>query len=408
VTSPHRTLLATRAGRAVAVADVLLLVAVAVALASLWPRADAAGRPPSSLASAVGADVVSVTPGGCEGYAGPGCRVLAIELREGPDAGRASFVTVSDDRFTPAFEAGDRIRVTRSRTEEAPTDAPSGPELGRPEAQPYAFVDFERRAPLAVLVLLFAGLVILLARWQGVRALAGLGVSLVVVVLFVAPAILDGRPPLLVALVGGLAVMAATMALTHGPGLKSQAALLGTALSLVLIALLGTLAVDAAQITGLSEETALLLNGSGGTVVSLQGLVLAGLVIAALGVLDDVTISQASTVLALRRVNPELSARRLFDEALSVGRDHLGATVNTLVLAYAGAALPVLLIFSYQGVSFGGAVNFETVAAEIVATLVGSIGLIAAMPLTTGLAAVLAVRLPPAALPEDEAHGHAH
>ena len=406
--SPHRTLLRTRAGRIVAGANVVLLVAVAIALAVLWPRADAAGRPPSSLGNAVGAQIASITPGDCEEYAGPGCRVLGIRLLEGPDEGRDSFVTVADDRFTPRFEISDRIRVTRSRADTEAPGAPGGPELGRPEAQPYAFVDFERRAPLAVLVLLFGGLVILLARWQGLRALAGLGVSLIVVVLFVAPAILEGRPPLLIAMVGGLAVMAATMGLTHGIGLKSQAALLGVTLSLLLIALLGTLAVDAAQITGLSEDTALLLNASNGNVVSLRGLVLAGLVIGALGVLDDVTISQASTVLALRRVNPELGARRLFDEALTVGRDHLGATVNTLVLAYAGAALPVLLIFSYQGVGFGGAINFETVAAEVVAMLVGSIGLIAAMPLTTGLAALLAVRLPAAALPEGDAHGHAH
>lgn len=408
MSSPRRILLSTPAGRLVAGANVLLVIAVAVALAALWPREDAAGRPPSSLADAVRADVESITPGGCEDYAGPNCSVVAVRLVEGPNRGRRSFVTLSDDRFTPDFDAGDRIRVTRSRTDATRPERPGGDDLERPEAQPYAFVDFERRTPLTVLAVVFGALVVALGRWQGLRALAGLGVSLVVVVLFVAPAILEGRPPLLIALIGGLAVMAATMGLTHGIGLKSQAALLGTTLALVLIAVLGTVAVDAAQITGLSEETALLLSGSGGRAVSLQGLVLAGLVIGALGVLDDVTISQASTVLALRRVNPELSTRRLYDEALAVGRDHLGATVNTLVLAYAGAALPVLLIFSYQGVGFAGAVNFESVAAEVVATLVGSIGLIAAVPLTTALAATLAVRLPAEALPADAGHAHAH
>jgi len=229
---------------------------------------------------------------------------------------------------------------------------------------------------------------------------------LALVVFFVAPAILDGRPPLLVALVGSLAVMAVTMSLTHGPGLKSQTAMLGTALSLVLIALLGVLAVDAAQITGLSEEGRSLLQ-LGGPPLSLQGLLLAGLVIGALGVLDDVTISQASTVMALRRVNPGLEFRRLFNEALSVGRDHLGATVNTLVLAYAGASLTSLLAFSDQGVGFGTAVNYEVVASQVVAMLVGSIGLIAAVPITTALAAALAVRLPAETVP-DAPHAHAH
>ncbi|MDP9384969.1 MAG: YibE/F family protein, partial [Actinomycetota bacterium] len=364
--------------------------------------------PPSSLAGAVRADVEAIRPGGCEAYAGPNCSVVAIRLLDGPNRGRRSFITLNDDRFTPDVEAGDRVRVTRSRADASGPEPSGGADLERPETQPYAFVDFERRTPLAVLALIFGALLVVLGRWQGVRALAGLGVSLVVVVLFVAPAILEGRAPLLVAVIGGLAVMAATMGLTHGIGLKSQAALLGTALALILIAVLGTVAVDAAQITGLSEETSLLLSASSGRAVSLQGLVLAGLVIGALGVLDDITVSQASTVLALRRVNPELGARRLYDEALGVGRDHLGATVNTLVLAYAGAALPVLLIFSYQGVGFDGAVNFESVAAEVVATLVGSIGLIAAVPLTTALAATLAVRLPAAALPAGDGHGHAH
>jgi uncharacterized membrane protein len=211
----------------------------------------------------------------------------------------------------------------------------------------------------------------------------------VVVVAWLVPAILDGRPPLLAALVGGLAVMLATTALTHGIGLKSAAAMLGAAVTLVLIVSLALLAVDAARITGLSSEEANLIDARADGGLSIQGLVLAGIVVGALGVLDDVTISQASTVLALRRANPALRARNLFVEAMAVGRDHLGATVNTLVLAYAGASLPILLVFASQGTRFGDAITRESVAEEIVATLVGSIGLVAAVPLTTGLAAVL-------------------
>jgi uncharacterized membrane protein len=136
--------------------------------------------------------------------------------------------------------------------------------------------------------------------------------------------------------------------------------------------------------------------------------VLAGMVVGALGVLDDVTVSQASTVLALQRANPAQGLRRLFSEGLSVGRDHLSATVNTLVLAYVGAALPILLIFENQQTSFGDAINREIVASEIVAMLVGSIGLILAVPLTTGLAAWLARLVPVSALPEDAHHHHHH
>jgi uncharacterized membrane protein len=139
--------------------------------------------------------------------------------------------------------------------------------------------------------------------------------------------------------------------------------------------------------------------------MSLQGLVLAGMVIGALGVLSDVTVSQASTVLALRRADPSQSFARLYRAAVDVGRDHLGATVNTLVFAYAGASLPLLLIFTSEGLELGDALNRETVAAEIVAALVGSIGLVLSVPLTTLAATALAVRLPTETLPADE---HAH
>lgn len=375
-------------------------MAIAAGLVILWPDAPSRDRVKNGLGNAIRANVVSVMPGVCEVYAGPGCRLVTIELVDGRDEGRRSSLVLQNDRFTPRVVSGDQLRVVRSTAPDTAIDEPA--------TQPYAFVDFERRSPLAVLAAAFAALVVLLARWQGLRALVGLVVSLALVVFFVAPAILDGRPPLLVALVGSLAVMAVTMSLTHGPGLKSQTAMLGTAISLLLIALLGMIAVDAAHITGLSEEGRSLLQ-LGGPALSLQGLLLAGLVIGALGVLDDVTISQASTVMALRRVNPTLDFRRLFGEALSVGRDHLGATVNTLVLAYAGASLTSLLAFSDQRVAFGTAVNYEIVASQVVAMLVGSIGLIAAVPITTALAAALAVRLPPEAVAQGgDAHPHAH
>ncbi len=250
-----------------------------------------------------------------------------------------------------------------------------------------------------------------LARWKGLRSLVGLAASLALVTQFLVPAILEGSSPLLVALVGSLAVMLVTITLAHGTGVTSLAAMLGSAVSLLVTALLALLFVEAAQITGFSSEEGSLLSSSAsreGTQLSLSGLVLAGMVVGALGVLDDVTVSQASTVLALRRANPVQRLRRLFAEGLAVGRDHLSATVNTLVLAYVGAALPILLIFETQGTSFGDAVNREIVASEIVAMLVGSIGLVLAVPLTTALAAVLAHRLPAEALQGEDAHAHHH
>jgi uncharacterized membrane protein len=236
--------------------------------------------------------------------------------------------------------------------------------------------------------------------------LLGLGGSLLVIVFFIVPAILDGRSPTSVALFGALAVMFATIPLAHGLGAKTVAACLGTAMSLLLVLTLADLFTELAHLTGFASEEAVFLRATSGQ-LSIQGLLLAGMVIGALGVLDDLTVSQASTVMALRRANPALRFRQLFRSALAVGHDHIAATVNTLVLAYAGASLPILLIFNLGGTSFTDAVNTEAVAEQIVATLVGSIGLIAAVPITTGLAALLALSVEPERLPPDEA-AHAH
>jgi len=401
-----RTLLQTSAGRAAAALSALLVVGVAAGLIALWPTGEHKTQQAIGIGDVVRADVVGVSAEDCEAWAGPGCRLYEIALRSGPSAGKRSFITLPSDRFAPRVDVGDQIHVARSvqsgidpaLVERLPIDDPS--------QQPFAFVDFERSSPLLVLLLVFAGLVAFLGGWHGVRALLGLGVSLVIVVEFLAPSILDGNPPLAVALVGSLAVMVVTIGLSHGAGLKSLAAMLGTAVALGLTACLALLAVRRTEISGFSsDQSELLLAGTSG--LSLQGLVVAGIVIGALGVLDDVTVSQASTVLALRRANDALGFRGLFGEAIAVGRDHLGATVNTLVLAYAGAALPVLLIFNTQATPFGEAINREPVAQQIVAGLVGSIGLIAAVPLTTAIAALLASRMPAAAVP-DEPYAHVH
>ena len=399
---PDRALLDTTAGRVIAALAAALVLAVLAGLVALWPRgSDAPPEAPAQAGASERARVVAIERGGCEQWSGRGCRRVAIAL----DDGRRSFLTLEGGRFAPPLQTGDRILVARNGAGPA---AAAEPELDdRAQQPPFAFQDFQRTSPLLFLALAFVALVLALGPWHGARALIGLGVSLWLVIEFLAPAILDGRPLVLTALVGALAVMVVTILLSHGAGLKSLAAMLGTAGALLLTTVLAVVAVRGADITGLSSDpSTILLAGVEGH-VSLQGLVIAGIVVGALGVLDDVTVSQASTVLALRRANPALGFRRLLGEALAVGRDHLGATVNTLVLAYAGAALPVLLIFDTARTPFGDAVNGEPVAEQIVAMLVGSIGLIAAVPLTTAIAALLASRMPAAAV-RDEHHGHAH
>lgn len=379
----------------------LLVAATLAGLILLWPDEERASVGPLAPGKIVGATVDSVTGDGCRHLAGRGCQLASLTLTSGPDEGRESYVALPSTQFAPALEAGDHIRVSRNVVPGQPA-----PALDDQELQPFAFVDFERGQALYALVGVFALLVVALAGWQGVRSLIGLGVSLVIVVGWMVPSILSGHSPLAAALVGGLAVMLATTALTHGVGLKSAAAILGAAVTLVVIVGLGALAVDVASITGLSSDEAGVLGARGRGDISIQGLVLAGIVIGALGVLDDLTVSQSSTVLALRRASPRMRARSLFREGMVVGRDHLGATVNTLVLAYAGASLPVLLVLAGQGTNFLDAVAFEQVAGVIVATVVGSTGLLAAVPLTTGLAAVLAVRQPVGPVERVPAHVH--
>lgn len=396
-------LLHSRSGRLVLGAVALLTVAVVVGMVALWPSGDVTVT--SAIAgSAERADVVAVSREACDlTQSRVPCQVLTIRLRTGVDEGREFPLTLPGEDAAPEVQVGDRIRVFQNAAG-VPGADPSSTGIDS-----YAFSDFERGGSVGILALVFAVLVIALGRVKGMLSLIGLGLSLLVVLQFIVPAILDGAPPLLVALVGGMAVMLATLGLTHGIGPTSLAAALGAAGALLVIAVLAVVMVESAHLTGFSsEESTLLLSGQETARLSLEGLVLAGIVIAALGVLDDVCVSQASTVLALRRANPGQSFRRLFGEAMSVGRDHLSATVNTLVFAYVGAALPLLLIFETQRITLGQAVERESVAEELTGMLVGSIGLILAVPVTTALAAMLSRVLPGEAIAAEEPHHHHH
>ncbi len=378
---------------------VMLAAATAVGLAVLWPG-DTEPRIRGSLAvDSEKAEVTEVRETLCPGLGNQSCQLATARLTSGSDAGELIQLQLSAVQgFDPDLDPGDDIRVTPAPEPPAGQEAVAGPA--------WAFYDFQRGRPMLVLALVFAAIVLAFGRLRGALSLAGLAFSLALVLLFVVPAILDGEPALAVAVVGGLAVALVTIPLAHGIGPKSLAAVLGTAVSLLLTALLALIFTKATHLTGLSSEEGAFLQLAGAD-LSLEGLLLAGMVIGALGVLDDVTVSQASTVLALRSANADLRFRQLFGTAMRVGRDHVSATVNTLVLAYVGASLPLLLIFSATDLSVGEALSTELVAKEVVATLVGSIGLIAAVPLTTALAAVLALDEDPEALAGLD-HGHAH
>jgi uncharacterized membrane protein len=369
--------------RALVIAVVLIAAATAIGLAVLWPRGDAdAGLSEGLSAKTERADVIAIEEFRCSGFQTTTCRRVELELRSGPDEGTTTEITLGAGGLDPDLDVGDQLRVAKAIV---PPGAAPGPTQ-------YSLVDFERRSPMLWLALAFAAMALIFGRLRGALSLLGLGVSLVIVLAFIVPALLRDESPLAVALVGSLAVMLVTVPLAHGLGPKSLSAIVGTALSLLLVVVLADVFTNLTHLTGLSTEEASILavNDAG---ISLQGLLIAGMVIAALGVLDDVTVSQASTVLALRRASPGLRSGELYRRAIAVGRDHVSATVNTLVLAYVGSALPVLLILGSGDVGVIDGANLELVAKEIVGTLVGSIGLIAAVPITTAVATALAGEL---------------
>jgi uncharacterized membrane protein len=301
----------------------------------------------------------------------PGSVELLIDVRL--DDGRSLEILTVDE--TGIFDVGQPVIV-------AQVSAPGTPEL-------FQIVDLPRDSPLAALFGLFVVAVLLLGRWQGLRALTGLALSAVIIVGFLIPALLAGRNPTVVAVVAASAVIFATLPLSHGWSMTTRAAIAGTSVALLATIGLALLAVQAANLTGLSSEEVQLVRFATGQVIDVRGLLLAGIIVGTLGVLDDVTVSQASTVAALRRADPTAGDRAVFAAALRVGRDHIAATVNTLFLAYAGAALPLLILFNVGGGPISETLTSELVAQEIVRTLVGSIGLVLAVPLTTAVAAVV-------------------
>jgi len=257
----------------------------------------------------------------------------------------------------------------------------------------YTFADFQRETPLTLLVILFVAAVLVLGRLRGVGALAGLVGSIGVLTVFLLPAINEGSSPLTVSLVAASVVAYIALYMAHGVSTRTSVALLGTLASLLITGVLALVFVAAANLTGLADETVLALQATVGG-FDVRGLLLAGIVIGSLGVLDDVTVTQVAAVWELRAANPAGSARDLYAAAVRIGRDHISSTVNTLVLAYAGASLPLLLLFTQADRSFGDIATSEIVAVEIIRALVGSLGLIASVPITTALAVATTTQAP--------------
>ncbi len=368
---------ATRRKLVVAIAPFVL--ATILGLFLLWPADTKLDIPQAAgpVEERYSAEVIGVERDPCDlpGQEGFDCAIVEVEIADGPDAGETASMNVAEGPNARHVAVGDDVLVGKASQAEP--------------GQEYYFSDFKRGSSILILVGLFAIVVIALSRWRGLSSMVGLAVSLVLLVYFVLPAILEGSSPVMVAIVGGSAIMFVTLYLAHGFNAMTTTAVLGTLASLVVTGALALYFVEAFKFSGFGSEEAVFLQVAAQQ-INLQGLLLGSIIIGTLGVMDDVTVTQASAVWELHRANPTLGSLGLYRAAVRIGRDHIASTVNTLVLAYAGASLPLLILFTLAERPFGQVITSEVVAEEVVRTLVGSIGLIASVPITTALAALVA------------------
>lgn len=252
------------------------------------------------------------------------------------------------------------------------------------------FADFERSKPILILFVIFIVISILMSGWKGVRSLFSIFFSLGIIVFYILPQILAGHDPVWVSISGAFVFLSISQYLVYGWNLKTHSAVAGILIALVITGILSAFFINFTRLTGFGDENAMFLTQMASSPINMRGLLLAGMIIGALGVLDDLVISQASAVFELHAANQALNLKFLYQRAMNIGKDHAAATINTLVLAYAGASLPMLLLFSISNQDPQMLVNASFIAEEIVRTLVGSIGLIISIPISTILAAAIA------------------
>ena len=368
----------------------MLLLLVPVGLATivglfvLWPEGEptraeeaaAVALPPGTTYP--DARIVSVESFDCgiDPSAAPQtCANAVVEVLDGEGAGDYQQVELPPEVVAAGVSEGDTLVLTRD------AGAEGGPT--------YAFYDYERDTPIIVLAIAFAVVVGLVARLRGLASLVGLAFAFFVLLQFVLPGLLSENSPTLVSLVGSAAIMFVVLYLAHGFSARTTTALVGTLFGLTLVAVMGSVAVSAARLTGLTSEETIQLQGYDPT-LSFSNLVLAGIVVAGLGVLNDVTITQASAIWQLREVSPDITWRELYTRGMFVGRDHIASTVYTIVFAYAGAALPLLLLFEVYPTPIWTLVTSSALAEEVIRTMVGAIALVLAVPVTTAAGAFFA------------------
>ncbi|MGH9213959.1 MAG: YibE/F family protein [Acidimicrobiales bacterium] len=356
-------------------------VAAVIGVIVWWPRGESeVDRDALEFGERVDATVTEADVGPCTYDPTEECNAVRFRVIEGEGNGTIGSIEASRATDTPAasLEPGDGIVVNDNGADQ-------------PAESRFSFADRQRDTSLIVLGLVFAAAVVALGRLRGLLALAGIVVTLAVLVVYVFPALLHGSPPIGVALSGSAVMAYVVLYLAHGISDRTTVALIGTLSSLALTAALAMAFAGSAELSGLASDESISLLAFAPE-LDFRGLLLAAVIIGALGVLDDVTVTQVSAVWELHRSDPTSTPRQLYQAASRIGRDHIASTVNTLVLAYSAAALPLLLLYTQAGLGVGEVLTNETIAVEIVQTLVGSIGLVASVPMTTALACWVVTR----------------
>jgi uncharacterized membrane protein len=360
------------------------VLATAVGMLVLWPGDISRPDTPADGPTKVNGEVRAVTPMPCpplpadqEEQPGEVCGTVTVVLTSGADSGSEVTAEMPAGPGAIKVTAGDDVVLLVLRDEAG--------------ERSYSINDFQRSRPLWFVGVAFALAVIAFGRWRGLSALAGLAVTFAVLLLFIVPAILDGGSPIAVAIVGAAAIMLTVLYLTHGFTITTTIAVAGTLASLTITTVLSAITTAVVHLSGVADETSNYVSITQSD-VNMRGLLLAGIVIGSLGVLDDVTVTQSATVAELARANPAYGFRRLYAAATRIGRAHIASVINTIVLAYAGASLPLMLLFAADTTPVGELLTGEMIAQELVRSAVGTIGLITAVPITTALAAFVDTR----------------
>ena len=312
-------------------------------------------------------------------------QTIRVEVLDGPQKGET--ITIENDYLE--LDKGDKFYFNHN--------------IDINGRETYGIINIDRKDSLIFLTALFVLAVIVFGGWQGVRALFALAGSFFAIFFILMPGLLNGWNPLFASFLVASGILFAAIFFTHGFNRESAVAYCGTMISVLLTGVFAIMAVHGSDLSGFAADEAVYLNFNTQGSLDFTALLLGAIIIGVLGVLDDIAVTQAAVVTELYGSNPNMSKREAYKRALRVGREHVGALVNTLVLAYTGAALPLLLYFYLSPASFGATVNSEIFATEIVRMIVGSIGLILTVPIVTLLAVFYLKGYKP-----KHAHHHSH